>query len=147
MTKALPSESQIEYLILEYLSMIKNSFVTKIAPSGFFDGKKMIKHRSKFIRNGLSDIFLWKDGEFTAIEVKTPLEMKFLVKHRPEIIKTDRKLLSKKKQHLKDQIEFIENIKSCGHKGFFVCSVDQVKNLINNKKIKPEGFCETYEMF
>lgn len=127
--------------------MIKNSFVIKIAPSGFFDGKKMIKHRSKFIKNGLSDIFLWKNGEFIALEVKTPLEMKFLVKHRPEIIKTDRKLLSKKKQHLKDQIEFIENIKSCGLKGYFVSSVDEVKKLMNTGKRKDEGFCETYEMF
>ena len=143
----LPTESQIEFLILEYIEMFKNSFVTKIAPSGFFDGKKMRTHASRFVRNGIHDIFFWYEGKFKSFEVKTPKEMKFLLKHKEEIMKTDRRFLSKKKKHLKDQLEFGEFIKCSGHEAYFVCSVNEVIEIMKTGKRRGSGFCETYEMF
>lgn len=142
-----PTERQIEDLICDYLSYIPNSHYIKNAPSGFFDGKKMVKHRSKFIKNGLSDIFFWKNGEFIAFEVKAPIEMKFLLKHKEEIIKTDKKFLSKKKQHLKDQLQFIQFMEICGHQGYFVSSLDDVKQILRTGKKKGDGFCETMDLF
>ena len=112
--------------------------MVKIAPSGFFDGKKMRCHSSIYVKKGLSDVFFWFEGKFIAFEVKTPLEIKFILKHQREIYNTNRNMLSKKKAHLKDQMDFIESIRKSGFFGYFVSSVDEVKNILREINEKGE---------
>lgn len=127
-----PKESDIEETILEFLSYIPNSFATKIAPSGFFDGGVMKSHRSKHVQRGLSDIFFWTSGKFYAFEVKTEKEHAFANKHMVQIMTLPKGQLSKKKQHLKEQLNFMLKIREAGHVAEFVSSVEDVQSILKS---------------
>jgi len=125
-------ESQIEETILEYLSYL-GGFSCKIPNAGFFDGAKMVKHRSKHVINGISDVFLWLNGVFYCFEVKRPSEYKYVMKHYEKIKNSPVDLLNKKQKHLNEQIWFIENIRKQGFVGEFVCSVEMVRDIIKKR--------------
>lgn len=130
-----PSESQIEEMICRWLSFFRDGMVYKIAPSGFFNGKRFVKHKNEFIKNGHPDIVFHHSGKVFYFEVKKPSEHKYILKHYVSI--KNSLPTNKKKKHIKDQIEFIEKLNSVGHVAEFVSSLENVKKIIdkNLKKI------------
>ena len=131
MAKLQLKESQIEELILSYLNSLKNSFFWKNPAGGFFDGKKIRKHASKFIVKGGSDILGLYNGEFYAFEVKTPTSIKFYEKNYERLSKTASwGLKSDKERHFRRQIEFQKKIKVMGGNAFFVSSIADVKKAL-----------------
>ena len=99
-----PSESQVENDILVFLSKIKNGYFWKNTTGGFFDGTRFRRHSSPFAINGTSDILGVYDGRFVAFEVKA---------------------LGGKAT--KEQLAFIEKIRSRGGVGSVVNSVQTVR--------------------
>lgn len=120
------TESSIEEAILVYLNYVVGAFAWKNPTAGYYDSKigKFRKQKSKFAINGGSDILLsYKNVQ--AIEVKTPKEYAYLMKHYEEL----RNYIGpcKKKNHLRDQIFFIEQINKTGNVAFFADSVERVR--------------------
>jgi|GEM_PF-6591616 len=126
-------ESDIERGILDFLSYFPMSEVIKTAPSGFFDGGVMKKHRSPYVKKGLADIFFWYNSMFYAFEVKSEPEYKYVMKRYQWLLKQVPSTLNKKQKHLLDQILFLEGVKTAGFVGEFVCSVDMVRDIIEKK--------------
>ena len=124
-------ESEIENAILDYLNILKDAFFWKNPASGFFDGKKMRRHKSKYAINGVSDILGIYRGRFVALEIKTPVEYKYFLNHGERLKKSPYIYCkTKKDQRLWRQVHFIENIKSLGGHGDFVSSIDNVKRVL-----------------
>ena len=74
----------------------------------------------------------FSDAKIIAIEVKTPKVYKHLCKNY-EALRTYSGS-SRQKNHLRDQIEFVESIKKAGGLGMFACSINQVKNQLDHIK-------------
>jgi len=126
-----PKESTIENGILNYLNLQKGSFFWKNPSSGYFNGKNMVKHKSKYAIRGVADILGIYLGKFIAFEVKSEIEFKFYEKHGDRL-KTCPFIYcrSKKEENLWRQIHFIENLNAKGGIGNIVCSIDQVKKIL-----------------
>ncbi len=129
--KLVLKEYQIEELILSYLNSLKDSFFWKNPAGGFFDGKKIRSHVSKFVIKGGSDILGLYRGEFYAFEVKTPTSIKFYEKNHERLSKTASwALKNDREKHFRRQIEFQKKINAMGGYAFFVCSVEDVKKAL-----------------
>jgi len=128
-TRIEPNEGEIEDLICKWLSFFNDGKVYKIAPSGFFNGKRFVKHRNKFILNGHPDVVFHYQGRVFYFEVKKPSELKYLMKHYVSIKNGIN--LNKKKLHLQEQILFVEDLRRVGHVAEFVCSLDMVREIID----------------
>ena len=98
------SEDYIESEILEWLAGLGIGFFWKNPTTGFFDGKKMRKHKSSFAINGPSDILGVVDGRIVCIEVKTPTGVVS-----------------------PDQVAFIRRVQACGGLACVARSVDQTR--------------------
>ncbi len=133
-------ESAIKEQILNLLFYSK-IFCWPNNTAGFFNGEKMVKHRSRFTQNGTSDILalikkrdLFEHlvgGDMLAIEVKTKKAYEYLMKHYSELKNYHGN--DKKKRHLKEQIEFIDNVNANGGIGFFACSMEMVAERLGLK--------------
>lgn len=121
------TETQIEELILTHLNFKKRIFAWKVPKSGYFDTKRGIfrKQVSRFAINGNSDIAGFLPGKGLYIEVKTPKEYRYLFKHYEAIKGFTGEC--KKKNHLKEQIDFIERAQASGNAAFFADSVECVE--------------------
>lgn len=121
------SEKQIETQNLTYLNMCRGFLCYKLNNTGIYDPKlkDFRKVQNKFIPKGPSDIFGTYYSRSVYIEVKTPKEYAYLIKHYEELRKYVGK--SKAKNHLKDQIRFIESNSALGCIAFFTCSLDMTK--------------------
>ncbi len=135
MTKKLKfKENDIEKEILIYLNSLKDGMFWKNPASGFFDGKAMRKHSSKFIIKGVSDIIGCYKGKFYAFEVKTPVSIRFYELHHERLSKTASwALKNDKERHFRRQIEFQKKIKVYGGEAFFVSSVLEVKKIMESE--------------
>jgi len=129
MAKIEPKEGEIEDVICQWLSFFKDGKVYKIAPTGFFNGKRFVKHRNKFVLNGHPDIVFHYGGRVFYFEVKKPSEYKYIMKHYVAI--KSRINLNKKRAHILEQILFIEDLRRVGHVAEFVCSLEMVKNSVD----------------
>ena len=130
MTKIL-KESLIEEEILYYLNSLKDSFFWKNISGGFFDGKTMRKHVSKFALQGGSDIIGFYKNQFYALEVKTPTTIKFYETNKKRLKETPSFLLiSKREKHFKKQIEFQIKVRERGAAAAFVSSLKDVKKIL-----------------
>ena len=133
MPKVLLKESEIENQILFYLNSLRDAFFWKNPAGGFFDGKKIRKHASKFIIKGGSDILGLYKGRFFAFEVKTPQSIKFYENHKERLSKTASwGLNSDRERHFRRQIEFQKKVKVYGGKAFFVSCLDDVKKALHD---------------
>lgn len=81
----------------------------------------------KFGEAGMSDILGLEKGNFFVLEVKTEKEFAYYVKHYNQIVSAPK---NKKQEHLLEQINFMQNVKDAGGYGWFVCSLTQVKAVI-----------------
>ena len=128
------TEKQIETQILTYLSMANGCVFFKQNNTGIFDPKTKAFRtvQNKFIPKGVSDIYGSFYGRAVFIEVKTPGEHAYIVKHYDEIKKYVGP--SKKKNHIKNQIRFIEMNRKNDCIAFFACSLDQVKEVLLTEK-------------
>ena len=69
------NEKELENLILEYCSNIKNVFAWKNQTTGIFDtNKKTFRKINKYQINGVSDIILFMTEQVFFIEIKAPLK-------------------------------------------------------------------------
>ncbi len=124
-------ESQIEAAILDYLNSLKDGFFWKNPSSGFFDGKVMRKHSSKYAINGASDVIGVFRGRFCAFEVKTPKEYQYYLNHGERLRAAPFIYCrTKKDERFWKQISFIEMIKRKGGLGDIVASIDHVKRIL-----------------
>lgn len=119
MIGTLPSEKQIEKLILTWLNLQKNVMAFKVNTVGIFDVKKGIfrKNKNPFVHLGTSDIIGVCNGTFFCIEVKTPKRLREVTEN---------------------QIRFINHVKQCGGYGFVATSLEQVERFINCLKSIPK---------
>ena len=143
MQKGIMKESEIEDQILKHLDTL-GGVVWKIAPAGFvFKDKtsfKMRMHKSPFARRKTLDIFFLYQGIFYALEVKTEKEFNYIHKHWNKL-KADYPLKTKgNRKHYAEQILTVEKINKSGGVSMFVCSVEQVKNLMSNMKYLRSSF-------
>jgi len=128
-----PTEEEITEAICQFLELFAGAQLNRIAPGGFFRGGVMKKHKSRFVKKGVSDIQFVFQGMFYAFEVKTPTEYAFAMKHYHNIYSSPYEVLSAKKRHLKDQIEYLEGIRRNGFVGEFVNSVSMVKEILTTR--------------
>lgn len=130
------SEHDIEEQILYYLNFKRRISAWKNPTGGYFDSRKGIfrKQVSKFARNGISDIIGLAPGRGLFIEVKAEKAYRYLMKHYEEL-KNYRGTCSKK-NHLKEQILFIEEAQASGNVAFFADSVSCVE-----KELLERGVC------
>lgn len=121
------TEKEIENSILEYLSLLSGCLCYKNNNVGVYDKTKGLfrKPMSKFIPKGVADIYGTIHGRTIYIEVKKESEHKFLRKYYHEI--KDYRGVDKKRNHLQNQIKFIESNKAVGCLAFFASSIDDVK--------------------
>lgn len=112
-------ESQVELLILNFLNYRKGFRVYKIKNIGVYDSKKNVfrKPVHPYTPKGMSDLAGNYNGRSLYIEVKTPKEYKYLMKHYEEIKAFCG--VCKKKNHLQNQIKFIEDNLKDGCIAFF----------------------------
>lgn len=117
------SESQIEELILAHLNFKMRIHAWKVPKAGYYDVKRKIfrKQVSKFARNGVSDISGLLPGKGLFIEVKSEKDYRYIMKHYEELKNYFGSC--EKKNHFKEQIQFIEDVKTSGNIGFFADSV------------------------
>ncbi len=124
-------ESDIENEILAFLNGLKEGFFWKNPAGGFFDGKAMRRHNSRFILKGASDVFGLYKGEFYAFEIKTPISIKFYELHKERLsVTAGWALKNDKEKHFRRQILFQRKIKAFGGNAFFVSSVADVKKIL-----------------
>lgn len=125
-------EKDIENAILNYLEYLPECFAWKNQSIGVFDPAKQIHRKSKnrFHLVGVSDILGLCKGKFLAIEVKDEKEYKYLMKYYDEIKSGRYTTNIKKKDHLRNQIIYIEKVKISGGIGFFACSIKQVQEVL-----------------
>ncbi len=123
------TEEMITEQICTYLSFTRGQ-LNRIAPSGFFKNGVMRKHKSKFIKKGVSDILYLSSGTFYAFEVKTPGEYKYILKHLEKIRATIPSQLNEKQLHIWEQEEYLQGIRVNGGVGSFVCSLGQVRTIL-----------------
>lgn len=129
-------EKPIENLICDYLSKLPGGYVCQIELSGRPVRKGnftiMIPFKGEHYRVGMSDILFFRNGKFYALEVKTPKEHKYIIKHYEKLRDAIPEHLNKKQKHLHEQITFIENIKRAGGIGNFVSCLEDVKNILQD---------------
>ena len=125
------SEKQIETIILTYLAMSRGYLCYKNNNVGIYDekAKAFRKVANKYCPPGVSDIYGSYYARAVYIEVKTPIEYQYLVKHYEELRSYFG--VSKKKNHLKNQIRFIETNASLGCIAFFTCSLEMTKEKLS----------------
>lgn len=120
-------EKHIESGILDYLNFAQKFVCYKNINIGVFD--KTVgayrKARNKYAPVGVSDIYGNYSGRALFIEVKTEDEYAYLMKHYFEI--RSYMGVNKKKNHLKNQIKFIEDNKCNGAIAFFTYSIKDTK--------------------
>jgi len=128
-------EKQIETEILHYLNSI-GAFPMCIEISGRpiknKHGIQLIPFKSPFHRKGMSDILCLYKGKLFAFEVKTRKELTWTQNKLAKYSTIDLVMGNKKDNHLAEQDRFIQHINDNGGHGAFVCSVDQVKEIIAN---------------
>ncbi len=130
------SEHDIEEQILYYLNFKRRISAWKNPSSGYFDAKRGIfrKQVSRFARNGISDIVGLAPNRGLFIEVKSEKAYRYLMKHYEDlkVYRGD----SKEKNHLKEQILFIEEAQASGNVAFFADSVSCVE-----RELLERGVC------
>jgi hypothetical protein len=130
------SEKQIETIILNYLAISPGCLCYKNNNVGIYDPSKgaFRKVANKYSPRGVSDIFGSYYGRAMFIEVKTPEEHAYLAKHYAEIRSYIG--INKKKNHLKNQVHFIESNRARGCLAFFASSLEQVKEELREAALK-----------
>ena len=121
------TEKQIETIILNHLSVTKGCVFLKLNNTGIYDTKlkKFRTLQNKFTPKGVPDIFGSYYNIAAWIEVKTPTEYAYLVKHYDEL--RSYMGVTPRKNHFKNQIQFIEHRRKIGDIAFFACSWAMVK--------------------
>lgn len=121
------TEKQIETSILAFLEYTPGCSFHKLNNTGIYDPKKggFRKVVNKYCPKGIADIVGSYNNLIAWIEVKTPEEYKYLMKHYEEL--RCYVGLDKKKNHYRNQIAFIEGKKRVGNIAFFADSIDMVK--------------------
>ena len=124
------SEKAIEKQILEYLELRK-AFPCKIERQGTFDPSKgkYRANKSKFKRNGISDVmFFWKDRVYFC-ELKTPEKYGYISRNFDKL----KNRLVKSQQGISNQIEFILSVREKGQIGFICDSVERLEKILRQK--------------
>jgi len=123
------TEKQIENQILHYLNYLPKCTAEKVNNIGVYDPKKQTYRtfKNKYCMRGVSDISGTFRGKSLRIEVKTPDEYKYIMKHYDELSSGIFTKNVKKKQHFNDQIRYLNRHSKAGAIAFFASSVDQVK--------------------
>jgi hypothetical protein len=118
-------EQDIVNLILDWFLAYRYE-VWQNKSMGTYDVKKKIYRKARSTNKlGVSDILGYlRDARIIAVEVKTPEAYKYLLKNY-ETLKTYFGP-SKQKNHLREQIEFIEGVKNAGGFAMFACYLKQV---------------------
>lgn len=132
-------ESDVQREIWDFLERI-GCFPIKYESQGTFDPRTGMRRKIEggTKRKGVSDLFFSVLGGLVVCEVKTPEKYAYIIRnwetirtHLPKPVPAKvRGVKTKKvddpKQRFKEQMEFIEKMKSLGHSGFFADSVQRV---------------------
>jgi len=135
MTKIPPTEKDIEASILAFLENL-GGFAMKInlggRPIQTKDGRLlMMPFKNPFSAKGMSDILFIYEGCVFCFEVKKPSEVKFIKNSYQRLQEGSFSAENKTYRRLRDQIIFIERVKSNGGYGGFVSSIEEVKSIIH----------------
>lgn len=77
------------------------------------------------------DILCYYEGKTFSIEVKTPDEMKYIMKHYDKLKILNPKDYKNKKKHYIEQIQAVEAIKKSGNIAFFTDSIENLVYTLN----------------
>jgi hypothetical protein len=126
-------EKKVENEILFYLDS-RGLFPIKLENQGTFDPVKKIYrgNRSKYKRKGMSDIYFTYYGKPVFIEVKTPKNFKYIVKHYEELENG----LIPSQSRITDQINFMKEIEKRGGFAYFCDSAERAEKILDNISYK-----------
>ena len=125
------SEKQVENKLLDYLEN-RGCFPCKIERQGTFDRSKGIyrMNKSKYKRNGISDImFFYKDTVYFC-EVKTPEKYGYIQRNFEKLQAGE----VKSQKTITTQIEFLWSVRKKKQVSFFCDSVERLKKIMQQPK-------------
>ncbi len=120
-------EKGIEKDICEYLEY-RNCYPCKLENTGIYDPRKKTfrKVTNKYKRKGISDVmFFWK-GVVWYAEVKTPDNLKYIIKHWDRLKNGE----VKSRERVTNQIKFLIHTREKMQVGIFVDSLERLKELM-----------------
>jgi hypothetical protein len=111
--------------------MLRFGSYNRIANAPVYDKKtESYRRPNKFAPKGMSDIIgVTSNGLYVAIEVKSPDEYKWVIEFYRRIYRKhyEYRPISKREQHVLNQIIFIEEKIACGGIGFFTYSLEDCR--------------------
>jgi hypothetical protein len=119
-------EQDIKFQIEQFLTLKKLFWWRVNVGMATYDGKRKVVFGTK----GQSDIAILAKN-YIVLEVKTRKEHEYIKKHY-DSLKEHYCSKSCRKCHYREQIFWIENVRSKGHHGFFVSSLDQTIEELKN---------------
>jgi len=125
-------EIDIEKQVVEYLRLIGHEAWQNFSGAVYDPKKKGYRKQSDTYLKGISDVLgqSRQSGVLLAFEVKTEKEYKYVTKHYDEINNKTYLPWNKKKEHLRNQIKFIEGVNNRGGIAGFVYSIECIDKLL-----------------
>jgi len=120
------SESEIQGEIMDYLKDIPNSKTIRLDGQGLLIRGRVVKKNKTY----LDILFLYKSQAYF-FEVKTASEKEFILKHKERLLEGGFSSNNVTLKRYKSQIEEVNDIRLTGNVAEFVCSLEEVKQLIN----------------
>ena len=131
------NEKDIQKTVMAFLDTLRDGYFWENFSTGIPDKDKETGRR--FTRNlparsrKVPDILGILKGRGCAIEMKSPDEYKFLIKHYDRL--KIGPLKTKRDKHLAGQIDFIETYRAKGGLAGFACSLEQVKDILGVDRV------------
>jgi len=119
------SESEIQKEVMKYLKTIPNSKTIRLDGQGTIIKGRVVKQNKTFL-----DILFLYNGQSFFLEVKTPAEKEFILKHWDRLLEGNFNQEDKTLKRYKNQIEEVKEIQGTGNIAEFVSSLNEVKELI-----------------
>jgi len=121
------SESDIQKEVMKYLKCIPNSKTIRLDGQGIIIKGKAVKQNKTLL-----DILFLYNGQAFFLEIKTPSEKEFILKHQNRLLEGNFNQGDKTLKRYKNQLEEVRNIRETGNIAEFICSLNEVRELINH---------------
>ena len=121
------SESEIQKEVMKYLKSIPNSKTIRLDGQGTIIKGRMVRQNKTML-----DILFLYNGQAFFLEIKIPSEKEFIIKHELRLLEGKFNQEDKTFKRYKDQLEEIRAIRETGNIAEMVCSLNEVRELINH---------------
>jgi len=127
------SEKMIQAEISDYLIGLRVKWKRKNVGVGTYIDKYGKERKVYFGTKGESDLEVLVPGYQISLEVKTVSAHLYIKRNIDKLLSGEMKM-NKKNIHILEQIVYIEGVRTAGHIGEFVSSVDQVASILERAK-------------